>query len=129
MAIGLLTALVGCSPNVGLGGKVTFSDDGSPLAAGTVVFKRGNEISKGRLKPDGTFVIGTMKNNDGLPPGQYMVYITGAEKVLIPGTEYRDAVMEPLIDPKFTKSDTSGLTVEVDGATKNFDFQVDRYAP
>ena len=129
LAAGLLSALVGCSPNVGLGGKVTFSDDGSPLTAGTVVFKRGNEISKGRLKPDGTFIVGTMTNADGLEPGTYQVYITGAEKELIPATTVSDAVMEPLIDSKFTRSDTSGLTIEVTKTTRKFDFQVERYVP
>ena len=29
---------VGCSKNVGLRGKVTFSDDGSPVSVGTVAF-------------------------------------------------------------------------------------------
>ena len=126
-AAGLLSALVGCSPNVGLGGKVTFSDDGSPLTAGTVVFKQGSQISRARLQPDGTFVVGTMRNNDGLPPGSYMVYITGAERELRPATETSDAVMESLIDPKFTRSETSELSVEVTGSTRTFDIQVDRY--
>ena len=82
---GLLSTLIGCGSNVEFGGKVTYSDDGSPLTTGTVVFKKGNLISKGSLKPDGTFVVGSMKENDGLVPGSYQVYITGAEKSSGPG--------------------------------------------
>jgi hypothetical protein len=125
----LLPLCGGCGPNVGLGGKVTFSDDGSPLAVGSVVFLKGSLISRGDLQPNGTYVVGSLSDKDGLPPGTYMVYVSGAEKIIIPpGKTEDDAYREPLIDSKFTQPETSGLTLEVTKSTKKFDFQVDRYA-
>jgi len=126
---GLLATLAGCSPNVGLKGKVTFSDDGSPLTAGTVVFKKGNLISRGQIKPDGTFIVGSMKESDGLAPGSYMVYITGAVRETIPADDQYEALIEPLIAPKFTKSESSGIAIEITRTTRTFEFQVDRYVP
>ena len=125
-----LLVLVGCNGHVGLSGKVTYSDDGSPLPVGSVVFKKGGLVSWGKLQSDGTYVIGSMSEADGLPPGEYQVYVSGAEKVLVPGNEEKGtpAIMESLIDLKYTAADTSGLTVEVKRSTQ-FDFQVDRYVP
>ena len=119
----------GCGPNAGLGGKVTFSDDGSPLAVGSVVFLKGSLISRGDLQPNGTYVVGSLSDKDGLTPGTYMVYVFGADKVIIPpGKTEDDAYFEPLIDMKFTQAESSGLTIDVTTSTKKFNFQVDRYA-
>ena len=126
----VLLGFAGCNSNVAMSGKVTFSDDGSPLTVGTVIFKKGNLISKGNLQPDGTFVIGSMSESDGLAPGTYQVYISGADKdVIPPGKDASYAYLVPLIDPKHSKPETSGLSVDVTKATKNFELQVERYDP
>ena len=127
-AVVSLSVFVGCSGHVGLSGKVTYSDDDSPLTVGNVVFKKGGLVSWGKLQSDGTYVIGSVSEADGLPPGVYQVYVSGAERVVVPGNEDRGIPdeMESLIDLKYTTAETSELTVEVKRSTK-FDFQVDRY--
>jgi len=124
----LLSVLVGCGGHVGISGKVTYSDDGSPLTVGTVVFRNGNLISRGNIQSDGTYTMGSRSAADGLPQGNYQVYVFGAEKVLVQGNPNKgiDPVTEPLIDAKYTNPETSGLSVEVKKSTR-FDFKVDRY--
>ena len=82
--------------------------------------------SRGNIKPDGTFVVGTDKETDGLPPGTYQVYITGSDKA-IPVGEYGSYNYEPQINKKYENADTSGLTAEVNASTKTLDFKVDRF--
>jgi hypothetical protein len=38
-----------------------------------------------------------------------------------------EPILEELIDMKYGRPDTSGITVNVDASTKVFDFQVDRF--
>ncbi|MDR1963644.1 MAG: hypothetical protein LBQ50_07685 [Planctomycetaceae bacterium] len=118
----------GCGDKVGLGGKVTFSDDGSPLVTGTVCFETDTYLARGTLKPDGSYVVGSLSEKDGLPPGNYRVYISGAEKEIGQDREGM-AIMEPLIDAKFASGSTSELSLEVTSSTKTFDIKVDRYVP
>ena len=119
-----LCLLCGCSDKVPLSGKVTFSDDGSPLTVGTVCFETDNFIAYGRVKPDGTYVIGSLSETDGLPHGNYRIFITDTAKEVVrngaPAIEYAVA-------QKFTQGSTSGLTFEVTSSTKTFDFSVDRF--
>ncbi|MDR2706705.1 MAG: hypothetical protein LBC02_13070 [Planctomycetaceae bacterium] len=123
-----LLLLVGCGDKVGLGGKVTFSDDGSPLGTGTVCFETETYLARGTLKADGSYVVGSLSEKDGLPAGTYRVYISGAEKEIGQDKEGM-AIMEPLIDTKFSSGSTSGLSIDVTASTKTFDIKVDRYVP
>lgn len=117
-----LFVLAGCgSGQVPLSGKVTFSDDGSPLGVGTICFEKDAFCARGRLQPDGTFTVGLHGKTDGLPPGTYQVYIAGANREVTP------EVFEPLIDERLQDVSTSDLTVEVTSSTKKFDITVDRY--
>jgi len=123
----LLTLVLGCgSKNVGLKGKVTFSDDGNPLTVGTVGFRQDGKLARGNIKSDGTFVVGFEQEANGLPPGKYDVYISGAAVVVgqVPGTE--EDIWEQLIDKKYASADTSGLSVTVDASTKVYNITVDR---
>jgi hypothetical protein len=124
----MLLLFAGCGNKVGLRGKVTFSDDGKPLHIGTVCFETDTYLARGTLQPNGTYVVGSISDRDGLPPGIYRVFIDGAEKEI-----GRDGggvpIMEPLIDTKFASGSTSGLSLNVTGSTKTFDFKVDRYVP
>jgi len=125
----LLTFLVGCGKgHVSLKGTVTFSDDGSPLPTGTVAFVKGGIISRGDLTKDGTYVVGTEKAADGLPPGTYQVFISSARNATLIDKEYGIYEYEQLIDKKYESADTSGLSVTVDASTKTFDIQVNRFA-
>jgi len=116
--------LLGCSNKVQVSGKVFF-EDGSPLTAGTVIFDNGREQAKGAISEDGTYRLSSMANNDGILPGEYGVYITGAlgfsgTVTMTPGTVPRP---DDLIDTKFTSKDTSGLSCTVKGTTV-FDIEV-----
>jgi len=132
----LLTCIfvAGCNNgNIPLSGTVTFSDDGSPLTKGTVSFEGASVRAFGTLDNKGHYVVGTAKERDGIPPGEYKIALIGA------GTS-GDAmqVMEhgqmvggmttfiPLVDTKFTSAESSGLSITVDRSTKTFDFKVDR---
>ncbi|MDR0870610.1 MAG: hypothetical protein LBN39_07435 [Planctomycetaceae bacterium] len=123
------SVLIGCGQRtVPLKGTVTYADDGSPVPFGIVHFDSASSRSKATIKEDGTFVVGTMKDTDGIFPGTYDVSIVGAEK---PGTGKSDDPMVPppaipLIDPKYENATTSGLTLSVDGKTKNYDIKVER---
>ena len=119
----LLTALIfvttGCGDKVSMRGKVTFSDDQSPLTVGQISFQSDTVLARGHLKPDGTYVLGTLKEADGLPKGTYRVSVEYAVES-ISKDPMAPVVMRPLIAPFEPK------TVVVDGKTKVYDIVVDR---
>ncbi|MDR1486253.1 MAG: hypothetical protein LBT09_15730 [Planctomycetaceae bacterium] len=135
---------IGCSDNVSLKGRVTFSDDGSPVSSGTVCFVTDTFQARGNLDSGGYYSVGTTGTSNGLPLGTYKVFIadakkqTGTKKVIreeidkdsgeTKSIEVDDPVLEELVDPKFNNAETSGLTVEVKSSTK-FNFTVDRFKP
>ncbi len=123
-----LCVCIGCSGKQPLGGKVTFSDDGTPVTTGSVFLETPTFQSSGSIRADGTYVVGSTGLDDGIPKGTYKVSIRGAESITMvdgPGgsqTERRKS----LIDPKYQSPSTSGLTFTVDGSTRTFDIKVDR---
>ena len=124
----LLLLLAGCSGNVGLKGKVVFSDDQSPVPTGTVFFEKGGYLARAVIQPNGTFTVGSVKSKDGLPPGTYGVYITSAHQV-VGKCELGIDIYGTLIDEKYTKSSTSDISIDVTASTKYVEFIVDRYKP
>jgi hypothetical protein len=111
----------GCNGNqVGLSGKVTFSDDGSPLTLGTVCFSTPTFQAKGDINKDGTFVTGSLGAADGLPPGTYQVAILGATEDI--GGE----LLYSILDPKWNSPATTELTVTIEKTTRNLEIKVDR---
>ncbi|MDR0869734.1 MAG: hypothetical protein LBN39_02980 [Planctomycetaceae bacterium] len=128
----LLLVLTGCGDNIPLGGTVTFSDDGSPLEVGTIAFASGQMQARGDIGTGGKYDLGTLKVGDGLPPGDYKVYITGAEATekgkTVGQGEHQSTLnkVTQLIDPKYTSVDKTPLTAKVDASTKQIDFKVDR---
>ena len=123
----LFLFLAGCSGNVALKGTVTFSDDNQPVPAGTVVFLKDGKIARGNINPNGTYVVGFEGVADGLPPGTYQVYISGAEEIVDTDEETGEVTRKPLIDPKYTRPETSGLTLDVTSSTKTHDIKVERF--
>ncbi|MCL2623227.1 MAG: hypothetical protein FWD31_06110 [Planctomycetaceae bacterium] len=120
----LMFMAVGCGDNVPMRGKVTFSDDNSPLTAGMVSFTSDTLLARGHLKPNGTYVIGTNTEKDGLPKGTYIVTISDAVEIVPPPPNASGlpgpTVMRQLIAPLEPK------TVVVDGKTKVYNIVVDR---
>jgi hypothetical protein len=117
--------ILGCSHNVKTTGKVTFSDDGTPLTEGTVVFETAGYLARGRLNQDGTYHLGSFSERDGLPTGTYNVYITGA-------VQYQDApngqtVINSLIDTKYSDPQNPVWKIEITPKTKQVDLTVDRF--
>lgn len=122
MSLLVLTCMMlsGCSDNVPLKGRVTFSDDGSPLTTGMVYLDTPTYQARGELDKNGYYVVGSLKKSDGLPAGQYRVYIVGAVEETPGGGVYS------LIAPNMQSGDTSGIVLDVDRKTRKFDFTVDR---
>ena len=117
---------LGCgSGKVSLRGTVTYSDDGTPLEAGTVSFQADASFARGVINKDGTYTASSVSAKDGLPPGHYKVYISGANRQVGVAAS-GEPNLEPLIDKKYESPETSGLAVDVDRSTKTFDIQVDR---
>jgi hypothetical protein len=120
LSLSLLT--LGCNnPNIKFSGKVTFPD-GQPLTTGLVCFSTSAFMASGELQADGTYSLGSLSENDGIPPGKYKVYVQGA-------VEEINGKTTPLIDPKFTASGSTPLEYEVaKGVSPRFDFVVE-YPP
>ena len=134
-----LTMLNGCGRNVALSGRVTFSDDGSPVPCGTVIFDNGKDMGKGAIQEDGSYVVGFEKRQNGIPRGEYRIRIVGAVKEVGQSETTEDKFSGQkleqmgsqktvdLIDRKYRTLGDSGLTLTVDGSTATFDIKVDRF--
>ena len=118
--------LAGCNNNVGLKGKVTFKDDGSPLTIGTVAFLKDGHIARATLDDQGNYVVGFEEEANGLPSGRWTVYITGALEILEKDERGATIRSAPLIDAKYESPETSGLVLDVDASTREFNIEVER---
>jgi len=126
--IGFMT-MVGCGGKQQLTGTVTFSDDNTPLDRGAVYFSTPTFEAMGVIKSDGTYTVSSTGDRDGIPKGQtFAVTIVGVDDVQTfrasDGTT--DSTRTSLIDPKYGRAETSGLTFTSDGRTRTFNIQVDR---
>jgi hypothetical protein len=123
----MILTLVGCG-NPKVRGKIVFSDDKTPLQGGIVNFVTDKRIARGQINKNGNYVIGSERANDGLPPGEYKIYITDTIKVIPPSGESGLPKFEQVIHPKYTKPETSGLVLNI---TKSqvFNIEVERYDP
>jgi hypothetical protein len=119
----LLLLVTGCG-NPKISGKVVFSDDQTPVPRGTVMFHTGNKIARGEIQHDGSYVVGSLKGNDGLPKGTYQITIKGTQMRV--GARLRDTRFVNVIDQKYENPGTSGLVLDVK-RSQTFDIQVDRF--
>jgi hypothetical protein len=118
----ILCFYTGCSPNVSVHGTVAFPD-GKPLTKGMVCFKNDKIIVRGDIRLDGTYKLGMEKSGNGILPGHYNIFISGAveiEDIPIPkGKEIPRIPNEnPLINPRFFSEQTSGLNCNVEKGMK-----------
>lgn len=130
----LLSIVSGCGRFVPVRGKVTFSDDGSPLTCGTVMFDNGKQNGFGAVRKDGTYVVNFGKEK-GLPKGKWNVSIVGTD--VYEYAKEKDSMgnvvdsikpisITPLIDSKYMLPETSDLSFDADGKTNVYDIVVDR---
>ena len=121
----LCVVSVGCSQqNEQLSGTVAY-EDGTPVTMGEVVFVKEMFQAIGTIQEDGTYTVGSLEVDDGLPAGTYQVYIDGA---VDPGEDIDSPEDDtPLVATKFTDPSTSGLTCEVPVEGNTFDITVTPY--
>ena len=120
----LLFLAIGCGKNCGLKGKVVFSDDQSPLTHGVVCFLSDQGIARGNIDENGNYVVSSISKNDGLPSGSYRIYLVDTDHFIPNPGGIPKAV--PLIEDKYSKAETSGLTVEVKSSMTH-NIEVDRF--
>ena len=126
-------SLCGCSKNVPLSGRITFEDTGEPLTMGTIAFVQGAQQARSDIDSDGRYKLGFVKDGDGLPKGQYQIYIRAVRVEGTWGPVNADGYAEeiilatiPLIADRYKSPETSGLTFIADGKSRKFDIQVER---
>ncbi|MDR0338409.1 MAG: hypothetical protein LBI18_15145 [Planctomycetaceae bacterium] len=116
-------SLLGCQKRVYIYGKVTYPD-GTLLKKGTVCFQSEQLLAQGDIQANGNYRLGMNKSGDGVVPGSYTIYVSGAldiEEVPLRQSE-RDPIVDPkktpLIHPKFMSPQTSGLNCNVEKGMK-----------
>lgn len=118
----VLVCCLGCTGRIPAHGVVKFSD-GTPLESGTIFMSNGLVMFQGGLQENGRFSIGEWKDGDGIPPGQYRVWIANANKIENVYDKTGEKVVKRIditvIDRKYESPDTSGLTFEVKPGQKN----------
>jgi hypothetical protein len=117
----LLGACSGCGAPAGTlaslvpaKGKVTYK--GQPLTQGNVHFEPDGygRPASGTLQSDGTFVLSTLKDGDGVVMGSHRVFITDVAKNLANDRAFR----------KYTQVNNSKLTAEVSAEQTEFTFDL-----
>ncbi len=119
----VLLVSVGCGDGRGLripvSGKVTI--DGKPVEFGSILFKPAGDPEKrpggGSLGTGGEYGVSIYTPYDGLPPGKYDVTITATEAM----GETAQRWHAPM---KYSNSEKSGLTAEIDKSTKEVNFEL-----
>ncbi len=121
--VGLLLASVGCGskqrPTYEAGGKVVFKKDGKPLTAGYVEFEsmdaelKNRLNARARLRPDGTFRLGTYGEEDGAVEGPHRVLVMPPWPEGGSAEEQDPPRARPTIHRRFYDYETSGLQFTV----------------
>jgi len=135
----LFVLLAGCGNHQKLGGQVVFPDD-EPLKTGIIYFSKSDFLARAFIKQDGTYDVGSLAAKDGLPPGTYKVFISGAmeaieieQKSNTPtkvnemgesASVYTEG-FKPLIAQKYTSEQTTPLSITIPGE-KTFKITVER---
>ena len=97
-------------PMVPVKGKVTYK--GKPMTVGTVRFEPDGygRMASGKIQPDGTFVLNTLKEGDGVAIGHHRVFVTDVEKSLTKDRNFK----------KYMGAATSKVEVDVDSEHTEF---------
>lgn len=106
----MLALVMGCSTGMyPAEGSVTF-EDGSPLKKGMVILENEDRSvsARGLIGQDGKFTLSTNSPGDGMRPGTYRGLISSMDLSDVP-----DEQKKLPFNIKFTRFDTSGITVEI----------------
>ena len=121
---------VGCSNYLKVSGTVTF-DDGEPLTVGSVCFRSESNTFHGKIDKNGYYSPGGLKEGEGIPYGNYEVWISGTDwSEPIPtrdGSEPSNFKIFSTVASKYTSPNPNGLTFEAKkGGPRKFDIVVER---
>lgn len=112
VSVALLVVVAGCGDKEKLGGKVIYPD-GKPLTKGTIYFSNPTFLARATIRSDGTYDVGSLGATDGLPPGEYKVFIVGAVESRTGPADKESLV--PLVATEYTSKESTPLTVNVPG--------------
>lgn len=122
LSTSLCASFAGCRddgrlPTYQVKGKVLFSD-GTPLPGGWIIFESPEHglAARGVIETDGTYRLGTYEQEDGAVAGRQLVAVTPASPE---GFDPDKSTAPPILDPKYSHMDTSGVEVEVEPDDEN----------
>ncbi|MDR1958002.1 MAG: hypothetical protein LBQ54_02990 [Planctomycetaceae bacterium] len=125
----LTLCFAGCDGKAKISGTVKFFD-GTPVTQGSVVFDSGTESYFGTIRKDGTYVTGGNQQVEGIPNGNYKVWLAQTETIentLDAKGEVVSYKTTPTVAKKWTSPNTTELTFEVKpGGQKTFDLVVEK---
>lgn len=113
---------IGCGeskiPTYPVSGTVVF-DDGSPVRTGTVELSSKDHklAATGKIRDDGTFVLGTYESDDGACAGEHRVIVM--QLIINDGTVKHSKDHGHPVDPTFASYNTSPLTATVKAIEAN----------
>jgi len=122
-----LVCLAGCNTgHYPVQGKLVYADTEEPvkeLAEQEVIFssEKLGKSARGTIQKDGSFQLGTVKENDGVVPGEYVVTLTQPYRE--PDRPYTG---DRVVDQKYEDPATSGLIAEVKAEKNEFVFKLRR---
>lgn len=121
-----------CSKGSSVCGTVVL-EDGTPLAGGFIGFQSEGPAAesvnaRGSVGEDGTFVLSTFGEEDGVVAGKHRVLVRGQRQKFNNGQEKWDVIPEPVIHPRFRNYETSGLEFTVAEGDNEFTVEVERPA-
>ncbi len=107
-------------------GKLVYADKEDPvkeLAGFEVIFtsEKLGKSARGTIQKDGSFQLGTVKDNDGAPPGEYVVTLTQPFR-----EPERPYVGDRVVDRAYEDPATSDLKAEVKSEKNEFLFKLRR---
>src|SRR5262245_11635277 len=123
-----LIAAAGCGGKQSVHGKLVYADNDQPVSEldGFDVIFTSEKLgvnARGVIQKDGTFQLGTDKDKDGAPPGEYVVTLTQPFR-----QPERPFVGDRVVDQVYEDPATSDLKAEVTSSGKNdFVFKLRRY--
>jgi hypothetical protein len=127
-AVGLgLLCLVGCSSGrYPVHGQLVYADTEAPvveLAGFEVIFTSQalGTSARGTIQKDGSFQLGTVKDNDGAPPGEYVVTLTQPFR-----EPERPYVGDRVVDRAYEDPANTDLKAEVKREKNEFLFKLRR---